>query len=573
MFAKTLWFAVALPFLSSVLCSSGEEWWQHGVFYQVYPRSFRDVNNDGNGDLAGVIEKLDHFKDAGVDGVWLSPIMQSPQIDAGYDISDYYKIEDMYGHIDDLKELIKKAHEIGIKIILDFVPNHTSNLHKWFQESENGNEEYKDYYVWADAKEDGSPPNNWISVFRGSAWQWSDKRKQYYLHHFVKEQPDLNYRNPKVREDMKKILVYYMDIGVDGFRVDAIPYLVEDKELRDEPRSYNPNVSEEDNDYLKHIYTNNQPETYEVIYDWRKLVDDYTANHGGDARILMTEAYADLEHTMPYYGTPDGSQKGSHFTFNFFFITNFNKNISTAHDISRIVYMWKNALPSIYTSNWVLGNHDNRRIPTRLGVENIDGFNMLVQLLPGIAVTYNGEEFGQEDGEVTYEQGKDPSARNRSIFEATSRDFERTPFQWDDTINAGFNEGAEPWLPVSEKYKKTNLASQLDEKVLSHYQIYKALTRKRKEDPTRIGSTDIWAISDDVIVLKRSHGNKHTVLAFKLGWHDKNEEETVYVPSVGAKGATVALTNVGSSYKIGSVINPQNFKLKPHESLVLDIVD
>lgn len=160
---KSLWFTISALYLSSGFCSAEEEWWQHGVFYQVYPRSFRDVNNDGNGDIAGVIEKLSHFKDAGVDGVWLSPIMKSPQVDAGYDISDYYSIEDMYGSVEDLKELINKAHEVGIKIILDFVPNHTSNLHKWFQESESGNEEYKDYYVWANAKEDGSPPNNWVS--------------------------------------------------------------------------------------------------------------------------------------------------------------------------------------------------------------------------------------------------------------------------------------------------------------------------------------------------------------------------------------------------------------------------
>ncbi|KAL3267385.1 hypothetical protein HHI36_011515 [Cryptolaemus montrouzieri] len=550
---------------------SDEDWWKHAVFYQVYPRSFKDSNNDGNGDLSGVIEKLSHLKDAGVNGVWLSPIMKSPQVDAGYDISDYYAIDDLYGNMDDLKKLIEKAHEMGLKIILDFVPNHTSNEHQWFKESENKSDEYKDYYVWKDAKDDGSPPNNWISVFRGSAWKWSDKRKQFYLHHFAEQQPDLNYRNPKVREDMKKVLLYYLDLGADGFRVDAFPFVFEDEQFRDEPRTFKSSAGENDYGYLNHIYTNNLPETYDLLSEWRHLLDEYSKNHEGGARILMTEACADLEQVIRYYGNEDGSKLGAHFSFNFLFISDIHKNISTAHDIVRIIYSWQNALPSIFTSNWVLGNHDNRRIPTRLGVENIDSFNMLVQLLPGIAVTYNGEEFGQEDGEVTYEQGNDPSSRNRSIFESTSRDFERTPIHWDDTTNGGFNDGAKPWLPVSSKYKEVNLASQLDESKLSHYQIYKKLTQKRKEDPARIGSTDAWAISDDVVVLKRSIESKHIVLVFKLGWHGKMEEESVYIPSIKAKEATVALTSVNSAYKIGSIINPQQFKLQPHESLILDI--
>ncbi|KAK9870029.1 hypothetical protein WA026_006124 [Henosepilachna vigintioctopunctata] len=546
-----------------------EDWWTHGVFYQIYPRSFKDSNNDGDGDLQGIINKLDHFKDAGLTGVWLSPIMKSPQVDAGYDISDYYSIDPMYGSMEDLKNLIEKAHELGIKVILDFVPNHTSNQHEWFKASENGTEEYRDFYVWVDGTPD-KPPNNWISVFKNSAWKWSTKREQWYLHQFLEAQPDLNYWNPEVRKALHRILIYYMDLGIDGFRVDAVPYLVEDKLLRDEPRSYDPNAQPNEPDYLIHTYTKDTDDTFDVVYEFREVVDEYTKKNGGSTRILMSEAYAPLDKTMRYYGTSDGSRLGAHFTFNFFFVS-LNLNVTTAYDIEALVYKWIDNLPNIYVSNWVIGNHDNRRVSTRCGVENVDGFNMLVNLLPGIGVTYNGEEIGQEDGEVSYEQGKDPAARNKSTFYKESRDFERTPFQWDDTINAGFNEGHETWLPVSGNYHETNLAAQKEANGLSHYKIYREVLKKRQEDPAALGDTNIWSLSEDVLVLKRTLGNSHIVLAFKLGWHNNTIPEEVFIPGIKCNKAIVAITNVGSAYNIGDALNPLQFTLNPHDSIVLDI--
>ncbi|KAK9870026.1 hypothetical protein WA026_006120 [Henosepilachna vigintioctopunctata] len=444
MCVKTFYFV--LSFLLFHRCTPNENWWKNGIIYQVYPRSFKDSNNDGNGDLAGVIDKLPYLKSTGVDCVWLSPIMKSPQVDAGYDISDYYAIDKMYGNMNDFKELIGKAHELGLKIMLDFVPNHTSDQHRWFKESEKGNAKFKDFYVWRNAKKKGSPPNNWLSVFGGSAWQWSKKRKQFYLHQFAKEQPDLNFRNPAVRDEMKKVLVYYLDLGVDAFRIDAVKFLFEDEQFRDEPRSSDPNATPASHAYLDHIYTNNLPETFALLSEWRQLVDEYSETQGGPSRILVSEVYDDLYNTLQYYGTPE--RIGVHFTFNFFFITNLKQDISRAHDIARIVYTWQNALPAGKVTNWVIGNHDNHRVPTRLGAKNIDGFNMLLLLLPGVAVTYNGEEFGQDDGDVPFEQGKDPAAKDRATFNLLSRDFERTPMQWDDSTNAGFNEGAKPWLPV-----------------------------------------------------------------------------------------------------------------------------
>ncbi|KAL3267382.1 hypothetical protein HHI36_011512 [Cryptolaemus montrouzieri] len=547
-----------------------QDWWKHATFYQIYPRSFKDSNNDGNGDLRGILDKFSHLVDAGVDGVWLSPIYESPQVDQGYDISNYTAIDPMYGTLDELKELIATAHDNGIRIILDYVPNHTSDQHAWFKASENRTEGYEDYYVWVDGTPD-QPPNNWLSCFRGSAWKWSEKRQQYYLHQFTEQQPDLNYRNPKVHEEMKNVLKYYLDLGVDGFRIDAVLYAYEDEQLRDEPRSNIPGIAPDDHDYLLPIYTANLPETYDLVYEWRKYVDEYSEERGLDAKVLMTEVYADLNETIPYYGTRDGSILGAHFTFNFFLVKNFDLNISTANDLQRIVNTWMNALPDIYTSNWVLGNHDNRRYPTRLGVENKDGFLMLLTLLPGVAVTYNGEEFGQEDGEVTYDQGQDPSARDPAIFEQVSRDFERTPLQWDNTTNAGFNEGNKTWLPVSKKYHDLNLASQLDEGEISYFQNYKALVRKRKEDPARLGSTDIWAMSNDTIVLKRSYEDKHIVVAFKLGWHNSTTEETILVPGISCENGTIALTSADSKQKVGDVVSVQSLVLQPHEGLVIDV--
>ncbi|KAL3267381.1 hypothetical protein HHI36_011511 [Cryptolaemus montrouzieri] len=388
------------------------------------------------------------------------------------------------------------------------------------------------------------------SVFKNSAWTWSDKRQQWYLRQFLEVQPDLNFRNPKVREALKNVLIFYMDMGIDGFRVDAVPYLVEDKLLRDEPRSNDPTQEPNDHDYLDHIYTMNTDETYDVVYEFRDIVENYTKEHGGDARILMSEAYAPLDKTMRYYGTANGSRLGAHFTFNFFFVGP-NLNTSNAYTFESLVYEWIDNLPSIYVSNWDMGNHDNRRVTTRFGKEDVDGFNMLLHLLPGIGITYYGEEIGQEDGEVTYEQGQDPAARNRSTFEQTSRDFERTPFQWDNSTNAGFNEGNKTWLPVSEKYKETNLADEISTPGLSHYKIYKEILRKRQEDPARIGDTKIWSLSEDVLILKRSLEKTHIVVAFKLGWQNHTAPEYAFVPEIKCDTATVALTNVNSTHQIG----------------------
>ncbi|KAF7273922.1 hypothetical protein GWI33_013383 [Rhynchophorus ferrugineus] len=546
------------------------EWWQTAVFYQIYPRSFKDSNNDGDGDLQGIIQKLDHIQDAGIDAIWLSPIYKSPQVDNGYDISDYRDIDEIYGTLDDLKELLKEAHARGIKVILDYVPNHTSDKHAWFQASLNKQEGYEDFYVWKDpvfVDGERQPPNNWLSAFKGSAWEWSEERQQYYLHQFSIGQPDLNYRNPNVVREMKDVLKYWLDFGIDGFRMDAVPTLFEDEQFRDEPLSGKANVGPEDYEYLDHIYTTDLNETIFMIYQFRQVLDEFNANQNDSySRIMMTEVYSDIDTTMKYYGTVDGSIRGAHFTFNFWtFITYLIKGVDP-FELFQSITLWLENIPRLYTSNWVLGNHDQPRVATRLGPENVDALNMLVAILPGIWVTYNGEEIGQENGEVTCEQGYDPQAiKNCSTFNETSRDFERTPFQWDTTVNAGFNEGAPTWLPVSKKYLETNLENQLPADINSHYNIYKELIKFRDVFENETETSLLINAQVNWFRFLRIPNSDHIGYAFIF---NINDEENVVPDGFASSTSEVIVRSSNSPYQIGDTFNLTQ-PLKPREAVIL----
>lgn len=366
-----------------------DNWWRHEVFYQIYPRSFKDSNGDGIGDLKGITSKLPYFVETGITAIWLSPIYSSPMVDFGYDISDYRDIYPDYGTLDDFDELIATANQLGIKVILDFVPNHSSDKHEWFKKSAARVSGYEDFYVWEDGTEENGerkPPNNWVSVFSGSAWQWHEERKQFYLRQFTKGQPDLNYRNPAVLQAMDAVLTYWLKRGVSGFRIDAVNYVFEDKQLRDEPLSgatSDPNSV----DYLNHIYTRNQEENYGLIQHWRKLLDDYSEKYGGPARIMMTEGYAELPQVMEFYEDENGVQ-GANFPFNFDFITELNSE-STAQDFVFTIQRWLIYMPPGHSANWVMGNHDNPRVASRYGAKSVDAMNMLLMTLPGIGITYN----------------------------------------------------------------------------------------------------------------------------------------------------------------------------------------
>ncbi|KAH8402285.1 hypothetical protein KR009_010985 [Drosophila setifemur] len=517
--------------------SASKDWWQTAQFYQIYPRSFMDSDGDGIGDLNGITSKLEYLKDLGVTAAWLSPIFTSPMVDFGYDISDFFDIQPEYGTLDDFRALIKRAKELDLKIILDFVPNHSSNESVWFQKSVNREKGYEDYYVWHDGKVNAvtgerEPPSNWLQAFRGSAWEWNEVRQQYYLHQFAVQQADLNYRNPLVVEQMKRVLRYWLDLGVAGFRCDAVPVLFEvepdeNGQYADEEVSGLTDDTDARN-YLKSELLENRPETIDMAYQWRVVMDDYQRIHGGDTRVLLIETYAPPAYTMQFYG--NRSTEGAHLPFNFNLITVPASEGFSASSVKTAVDNWMNNLPAGRTANWVIGNHDQRRAASRYGTANADAMTMLVMIMPGASVTYQGEELGMTDGEISWEDTQDPAAcnSNQDIYEQFTRDPSRTPFQWSSGTNAGFSTAAKTWLPLAADYKTVNVETEAAAQ-RSHLQIYKSLVALRKSSSTlQNGSTKYGIISDNVFVVKR---------------YISGSESLVYVANFAAKGVTVNLTD------------------------------
>lgn len=513
--------AVILLPLFVVLCCGGllkkddndkkQEWWETAIFYQIYPRSFVDSNGDGIGDLNGISSKLEYIKELGVGAIWLSPMFQSPMYDFGYDIADFYAVHDEYGTMEDFEALVQKANSLDIKVVLDLVPNHTSNESVWFQEALAGNKKYQDYFIWEDGVVDENgirhPPNNWRSHFRGSAWEYRKEVGKYYLHQFVIGQPDLNYRNPDVVEEMKNIIRFWLNKGVAGFRVDAVNCLYEvDKELfggvyPDEPLSGRTDVDPESHDYLSHIYTKDREETYYMVYEWRDVLDEISAKDGLP-RVMMTEVYATIQDVVRYFG--EGDRKGAQMPFNFDLITDVDAK-SSAADIKRAVDKFITYKPVDKQPNWVVGNHDNSRMATRYGPSLVDGINMIVLLLPGVGVTYMGEELGMVDGYVSWEDTVDPSGCNTNDpinYASSSRDPERTPFQWNAGKNAGFSTGDKTWLPVADGYETLNVEVE-NATDRSHLKVYQALAALRQNSVFRQGRYDSLALNQDVFAFRR----------------------------------------------------------------------
>ncbi|KAH8410876.1 hypothetical protein KR222_005607 [Zaprionus bogoriensis] len=515
--------------------SASKEWWQTAQFYQIYPRSFMDSDGDGIGDLNGITSKLEYLKELGVTAAWLSPIFKSPMVDFGYDISDFFEIQPEYGTLDDFRALIKRANELELKIILDFVPNHSSDENDWFKRSVRREKGYADYYVWHDGKVNATtgerePPTNWLQYFRGSAWEWNEQRQQYYLHQFAVQQPDLNYRNPAVVEQMKRVLRFWLNEGVAGFRCDALPPLFE---VQPDAQGQFPDEvvtgateDADDRDYLTTTYIENQPETIDMVYQWRTVLDDHQRIYGGNSSVLLIETYSPAWFTMQFYG--NRSVNGAHLPFNFNLITVMEKSSLSATSVQEAVDLWLDNMPVGRTANWVLGNHDKRRAASRYGLEYIDAMNMLVMVLPGASVTYQGEELGMTDGEISWEDTVDPWGcnSNSSIYEQYTRDPERTPFQWTSGTNAGFTTGPTTWLPLAADYQTINVASE-SQAERSHLKIYKSMVALRKSSKVlQDGTTKYRALAEDVFVVKRS----------SLG-----VTSIVYVANFGSTASTVDL--------------------------------
>jgi alpha-glucosidase len=479
-------------------------WWQSGVIYQIYPRSFSDSNSDGVGDLAGITSKLDYLQWLGVDAIWLSPIYPSPMADFGYDISDYTNVHPLFGTLDDMDTLLHEAHQRNLKVILDFVPNHTSDEHPWFQESRSSrSSEKRDWYMWHDPAPDGGPPNNWTSYFGGSAWQFDEQSGQYYLHLFDVKQIDLNWRNPDVRRAMYDVLRFWLDRGIDGFRIDVLWLLLKDELLRDNP--LNPDWKEGDppESYQYDLFTGDQPGIHGIVREIRAVVDTY------DERILIGELYLPIERMVRYYGE---QLDEIHLPFNFQFVLMPGWEAAT---IRQIVEAYEGALPQGGWPNWVLGNHDQRRIATRVGREQARVAQMLLLTLRGTPTCYYGDELGMQNVVVPVELIHDPRGKGNPEY---SRDPQRSPMQWDNGPNAGFcPPEVQPWLPVSDDYQAYNV--DVEQHVAHSFLtlVHSLLGLRRSSPALSVGSQRILnQPNPDCLVYLREHADQRCLVVLNF---------------------------------------------------------
>jgi len=483
-------------------CKGTRMWHREAVIYQVYPLSFQDANGDGKGDLPGLRRRLDYLQWLGVDAVWLSPIFPSPMKDCGYDVADYCGIAPQFGTLADFDALLADLHARSMKLILDFVPNHTSAEHPWFRESRASRDNpRRDWYLWRDPAPGGGPPNNWLSNFGGSAWTLDERTGQYYYHAFLAEQPDLNWRNPAVRAAMYDVLRFWLERGVDGFRVDVLWHLMKDARWRDNPpnpavRPGDPSVKR-----LLEVHSADQPEIFEVLSEMRRVVDAYPA------RVLIGEIYLPLERLVAYYGR---AGSGVHLPFNFHLIlTAWN-----AAEIARLIAEYERLVPPGEWPNWVLGNHDQRRIATRVGAAQARVAAMLLLTLRGTPTLYYGDELGMEDVPVPPEQARDAwTAREPGI--GVGRDAQRTPMQWDGSPHAGFTTGT-PWLPVGSSYARVNVQAEREDpaSMLSLHRALIGLRRARRVLVT--GAKRLVEAPPDVLAYERSEGGERLLVALNF---------------------------------------------------------
>lgn len=478
-------------------------WWETGVIYQIYPRSFQDSNADGVGDLAGIESRLDYLVELGIDAIWLSPMYPSPMVDFGYDVSDYCGIDPMFGDLAAFDRLLAAVHTRGLKLLLDFVPNHSSDQHPWFVESRSSRENSKrDWYIWRDPLPDGGPPNNWISDFGGSSWQWDETTGQYYLHAFLKEQPDLNWRHPDLREAMLAVLRFWLDRGVDGFRIDVLWHIIKDEELRDNPLNPHWTPDRTQRDQLLQIHSTDQPEAHEIAADFRALADSY-----GD-RLLMGEISLPDDRLARWFGTLDQPQV--HLPVNFHLI----ENVWNADSLRQMIADYEASLPEIGWPNWVIGSHDARRIAARLGDRQARVAAMLLLTLRGTPTLYQGDEIGIGEVTIPRDRVRDPQDLRQPDL-GIGRDRSRTPMPWDSSAHAGFST-VDPWLPLNHDWQQRNVATQScnSESLLSLYQTLLAV--RRKHAALSVGSFAIVDSAPNVLAFARRHGDQRLLIALNL---------------------------------------------------------
>ncbi len=499
------------------------QWWQTGVIYQVYPRSFQDTDGDGVGDLNGIVARLDYLAGLGITAVWISPVYPSPMADFGYDVADYTGIDPLFGSLNDFDGLLAAAHAKGLRLILDFVPNHTSDRHPWFEASRSSRDDPKrGWYLWRDpappaGPEDQRPeqeryPNNWTSQFGGPAWTWDEGTQQFYLHSFLREQPDLNWRNREVREAVFAALRFWLDRGVDGFRMDVLWLLIKDDQFRDNPPNPDFHPGLQDNARFLPVHNTDQPGTHAVVREMRTLLDTYgptlrpaleptlreaqslaaDRSQRPSNRVLIGEIYLPLAELVRYYGgspvqsggteghapqTPE--LDGANLPFNFHLIQTEWK----AAAIAGIITRYESLLPPGAWPNYVLGNHDQPRLASRIGSAQARVAAMLLLTLRGTPTLYYGDELGMEDVPIASDQVRDPAEKNEP-GKGRGRDPERSPMLWVEASNAGFcPPDATPWLPLMRDWPTRNAAKQRTD-AKSLFSLYRRLLALRRQHDT-----------------------------------------------------------------------------------------
>lgn len=495
-----------------------KDWWRGAVIYQIYPRSYQDTNEDGIGDLAGITQRLDYIAGLGADAIWISPFFKSPMKDFGYDVSDYTDIAPMFGDLAAFDAMVARAHELGIKVMIDLVLSHTSDQHEWFQQSSASRDnERHDWYVWADAKPDGSPPNNWLSIFGGPGWSWHSTRCQYYQHNFLSSQPDLNFHNSAVQDALLDVTRFWLERGVDGFRMDTINFYFCDKELRDNPalpvELRNAEIAPAVNPYnhQNHLYDKNRPENLAFLERFRALLDEYPA-------ATAVGEVGDAQYGMQILQDYTKGDTRVHMCYTFDFLSG---ECPTAKRVSSVMEKFqKNAADSWVC--WAFSNHDVVRHATRwqLSAEHaLQHLKMLASLLlslRGSVCIYQGEELGLTEADIPFERLQDPYG---ITFwpKFKGRDGCRTPMVWENEPGRGKFSTVEPWLPVPPEHTELAVSEQegVDESLLEHYRT--SLKFRKGSLPLIKGTMEEIDISRDTLTFIRKYGNEAVFCAFNMG--------------------------------------------------------
>src|ERR1700761_7481503 len=520
---------------------SSPAWWQYGILYEVYPRSFQDSNADGIGDLRGVLHRLDYLLSLGIEAVWIAPFYPSPMADFGYDIADYCNVDPIFGTLADFDQLLGAIHERGLKLILDFVPNHTSDQHPWFLESRSSlTNPKRDWYLWRDPAPDGGPPNNWMSNFGGPGW--TKDGSQYYYHSFLKQQPDVNWRNPGLCAAMLNVLRFWLDRGVDGFRVDVMWMMIKDDQYRDNPVNPTSPPDAPASIRLIPVYSTPGREVHAIGAEMRAVLDSY------GYRLLIGELYLPFDQLATYYGP---TLNGAQMPFNFHLM----QCAWTADAIAAVIREYEAALPAGAWPNWVVGNHDQPRIATRIGGAKARIAAMLLLTLRGTPTMYYGDEIGMTDVAIPPAEVQDPAEKNEP-GKGMGRDPERTPMQWDSSANAGFTEGI-PWLRLAVDYATVNVAA-LSAEADSILNLYRKLVDLRRSNAAlNVGNVDSVAADGNVLRYQRSLDKERFVVILNLG-EDKEEVTT-------ASGEIVCSTHMDRSGKATAI------SLRPFEGVLIRI--